>query len=388
MWRYLAKRVFGAVVTLLLVVSIAFFAVNLLLPYDFAIGLGQRQAAAEEIRAMLGTDRALVVQWADYMSRVLRGDFGASFYDFGYWTAGAPTIGVRGMVLSVLPQTLSIFAVGGIVAFLLGEWFGRVVAWQRNRAMRGTASTLSVLAFTSFPPWLVFLLVYFLTNRLYQARDMFGMGPVAYGPLPDGPILGVLAFGLLIALAGAILLRGWARKNGRRGLAAAAMPLAAGALVVALLALGVWAEAIHNLLLPSAVMATLAIVIIAFGEIMLVMRAGVAAEMTEDYVFTARAKGVPERLVRDRHVAPNAIVPALSRFITSVPYLLTGLIIIERELRLNGIASLFFSSIESGDVPVILGILLMVGAIGMALRIALDVAQLVMDPRIRAGVKA
>jgi ABC-type dipeptide/oligopeptide/nickel transport system permease component len=98
--------------------------------------------------------------------------------------------------------------------------------------------------------------------------------------------------------------------------------------------------------------------------------------------------------VRDRHVAPNAIVPALSRFITSVPYLLTGLIIIERELRLGstptaagGIASLFFEAIESGDVPVILGILLMVGAIGMALRIALDVAQMVMDPRIRSGAK-
>jgi peptide/nickel transport system permease protein len=387
MFRYLTKHVLGAVVTLLLVISIAFFAVNLLLPYDFAIALGQRQDAAEEIRALLGTDRPLVVQWVDYMSRVIRGDFGASFYDFGYWTAGTPTSGVRGMVIGALPETLTIFAVGGVVAFLLGEWFGRVVAWQRNRALRGSASILSVLAFTSFPPWLVFLLLYFLTDRLYQAREVFGMGPIGLGPMPEGPILGVLAFGLLIALGGAILLRGWARKNGRRALAAAALPLAGGALVVALLALGVWAEAIDSLLLPSAVMATLAIVIIAFGEIMLVMRAGVAAEMTEDYVFTARAKGVPERLVRDRHVAPNAIVPALSRFITSVPYLLTGLIIIERELHLNGIASLFFSSIESGDVPVILGILLMVGAIGMALRIALDVAQLVMDPRIRSGVK-
>jgi peptide/nickel transport system permease protein len=206
--------------------------------------------------------------------------------------------------------------------------------------------------------------------------------------MPEGPILGVLAFGLLIALGGALLLRGWARRNGRRGLAAVSIPLALAALVVALLSLGVWAEAIDALLLPSAVMATLGIVIIAFGEIMLVMRAGVAAEMTEDYVFTARAKGVPERLVRDRHVGPNAVVPALSRFVTSVPYLLTGLIIIERELRLHGIASLFFEAIESGDVPVILGILLVVGAIGMALRIALDVAQLVMDPRIRSEVKA
>ena len=148
-------------------------------------------------------------------------------------------------------------------------------------------------------------------------------------------------------------------------------------------ALRVWAEAIDSLTLPSAVMATAAIVLIAFGEIMLVMRAGVSSEMTEDYVFTARAKGVPERIVRDRHVAPNAVLPAMSRFITSVPYLITGLIIIERELRLHGVASLFFVAVEDGDVPVILGILVFVGILSLVLRIGLDVAHAVMDPRFR-----
>jgi peptide/nickel transport system permease protein len=193
----------------------------------------------------------------------------------------------------------------------------------------------------------------------------------------------VLAFGLVIALAGGIVLRAWARRNGRRVLAAAALPLGLAALVTALLALGVWAEAIDDLTLPSAVMATAAIVLIAFGEIMLVMRAGVSAEMTEDYVFTARAKGLPERLVRDRHVAPNAVLPAMSRFVTSVPYLITGLIIIERELRLHGIASLFFVAVEDGNVPVIMGILVFVGIIGLVLRIGLDVAHASMDPRVR-----
>jgi peptide/nickel transport system permease protein len=77
------------------------------------------------------------------------------------------------------------------------------------------------------------------------------------------------------------------------------------------------------------------------------------------------------------------VLPALSRFITSVPYLITGLIIIERELKLRGVASLFFTAIEDGDIPVILGILVVVGIIGLVLRIGLDVAQAVMDPRIR-----
>ena len=383
MWRYVIKRVLSAVATLLVVVTVAFFAINMLLPYDFAIALGQREDAAQSIREVLGTDRPLIAQWADYMWGLLHGNLGVSFDDFGYWTAGAPTDGVRGEILTVLPSTMAIFAVGGVVAYLLGEWLGRAVAWNRSRTLRASASSLSVLAFTSFPPWLVFLLTYFFTERLFQVRSVFGLGPVAYGPTPEGPLLGVLAFGLTIALAGGIVLRAWARKNGRRLLAIAALPLGLGALVVALLSLGVWAEAIDNLTLPSAVMATAAIVLIAFGEIMLVMRAGVSAEMTEDYVFTARAKGLPERLIRDRHVAPNAVLPAMSRFITSVPYLITGLIIIERELRLHGVASLFFTAIEDGNIPVIMGILVIVGIIGLVLRVCLDVAQAVMDPRLR-----
>lgn len=385
MWRYLIKRTVWAIATLLVVVTIAFFAVNLFLPYDFAVGVGQRPRAVEEIRALLGTDRPLVVQWADYMSGLVRGDLGVSFDDFEYWTTGAPTGGVRAMVLAALPITVTVFAIGGIVAYLIGEWLGRAVAWHRNRVFRVSASTISVLAFTAFPPWLVFLLTYFLTDRLTQVRGIFGLEATAYGPAAEGPLLGVIAVGMIVALASGIALRAWARREDRRVLAILAIPLGIAGLVAGLISLGVWAEAIDAILAPSAVMATIAIVIIAFGEFMLVMRAGVSAEMTEDYVFTARAKGLVERLVRDRHVAPNAVLPALSRFITSVPYLLTGLIIIERQLRMQGLAGLFFTAVEGGNVPVILGILVTVGVIGLALRIVLDVVQVLLDPRLRTA---
>jgi ABC-type dipeptide/oligopeptide/nickel transport system permease component len=60
------------------------------------------------------------------------------------------------------------------------------------------------------------------------------------------------------------------------------------------------------------------------------------------------------------------------------------LIIIERELNVGGVASLFFSAIESGNVPIIIGILAVVGVIGLVLRIVLDMIQAVIDPRIRA----
>jgi peptide/nickel transport system permease protein len=373
MARFVARRVLWALVTLALLVTIAFFAVNLLLPYDFAVGIGQRPRAIEQIRETLGLDRPLFVQWLDFMWHFVRGDLGES-YDGDR---------VSSIVLGVLPVTVAIFAVGGIVAYLLGEWIGRLVAWSRHRFLSATTSVASVLLFAAFPPFLVFLLTHFGTDWLFEVRSWFGLTVKPYAPVPAGPLLNVLAVGLVAAFVGGILLRSWARKHGRRALGFVAVPVGILAFVASLLALGVWADAIDLMLWPSAVMATLALILIAFGESMLVMRAGVTAEMTEDYVFTGRAKALPERDIRDKHVAPNAVLPAISRLITSVPYLLTGLIIIERELNLNGVASLFFNAIESGNVPIIIGILIVVGLIGLVLRIVLDVVQATVDPRIR-----
>jgi peptide/nickel transport system permease protein len=373
MVRFVLRRILWSLVTLLLVATIAFFAVNLLLPYDFAVGVGQRPGAISVIREQLGLDRPLWVRWLDYLWHLVRGNLGESF-------GGAS---VTGLVWGVLPITVAVFAVGGIVAYLLGEWFGRWVAWSRNRFLRGASSTASILAFTAFPPWLVFLLLFFASERLAKLRTFFGLTAVPPRARPGDTLPVVLAAGLVAALIAGILLRGWARRRDHRIMGSAALPACLALVGAILAAAGLWKQAIDRLLWPSAVMATVALVIIAFGESMLVMRAGVSAEMAEDYVFTARAKGLPGRLIRDRHVARNAVLPVISRLITSVPYLISGLIIIERQLSIDGVASLFFRAIESADVPVILGILVVVGLVGLVLRIVLDAVEAVMDPRVR-----
>ena len=82
------------------------------------------------------------------------------------------------------------------------------------------------------------------------------------------------------------------------------------------------------------------------------------------------------------------MIPAIARLITSVPYLIAGLIIIERELRLDGVANRFFEAIEAADVPIIVGILVAVGLIGLVLRIVLDMIQAQIDPRLRTEGQA
>ncbi|MBI5157168.1 MAG: ABC transporter permease [Acidimicrobiia bacterium] len=368
----MSRRILWGLVTLFLVVTIAFFAVNLLLPYDYAVVLGQRPRPIEQLRQQLGLNRPLWVRWLEYMWGFVRGDLGESYDGYRVTTH----------ISAVLPATVALFAVGGVVAYLFGEWLGRLVAWSRSRVLGATSSTLSVLFFSAFPPFLVFVLLYFGRDRVFQVRSWFGLGPVG-GPMPLGPVVTVLAVGLPVALIAGVGLRSWARRQQRRVLGLLAIPLGVAGLVIGLLASGLWAEAINRLLWPGAVVSAVALILIAFGETMLVMRAGVDAEMTEDYVFTARAKAVPGRLIRDRHLAPNAALPAISRLFTSIPYLLGGLVIIEAASGMPGLGSVFLGSIETGDVPVIIGIIAVIGIIGLALRIGLDAVQAVIDPRIR-----
>jgi peptide/nickel transport system permease protein len=380
-------------VALLAFATVVFFAVNLLIPYDYATNYwwqGGTQLMME-MREVLGLDRSIWVRYVEYMGDLLAGGAGVGM-------DGTP---VFGQVVSALPITLLTFGAAGVVAYLLGEWLGRLVAWRRNRALAGVASTVGVALFTSFPPWLAFLLIYFGAGPLLEARSVIGLpfdsSPMWAGRLIDeGDVTAALAVAVMIGLVVALVIRGWGKRNNRRLVVWLALPVALVGVGLAMSLLGVGDLSLDLLFRAnrslsvgqgSPLVAAIALLLIAFGETMLVARAGVAAEMTEDYVLVAHAKGLPDRVVRDRHVGRNAVLPSLSRFLTGVPYLLTGLIILEREFQLGGLSSLFFVSIEQANTPLIIGTLLMMGIIGVVARVVLDVLHFTLDPRIRVSAE-
>jgi len=144
-------------------------------------------------------------------------------------------------------------------------------------------------------------------------------------------------------------------------------------------------------------------VLLSFGEVVLIMQTSMRDTLSEDYVQAARAKGLPESVVRDKHAARNAVLPVLSKFAVSLPYLMTGLIMIEDAFLRHGAVSdsrmpglgyrpgiswTLFGSVSSQDMPVVMGVLLVVGVLSLAARLILDVLSAYLDPRIRFGARA
>jgi peptide/nickel transport system permease protein len=209
-------------------------------------------------------------------------------------------------------------------------------------------------------------------------RSLFGASQL----LPQ-QVMGYVAVSFLAALLFVQLLKVWIRRSLHRSL-----PGPLSGLLMLALSVSSWylfgfdQEAWKILQIASVPVAVY--VLLSFGETSLIMRTSMMDTLHEDYVITARAKGLAERVVRDRHAARNAFLPVLSNFVVGLPYILTGMVIIERSVDWPGMGTAIFGALENQDMPVILGALLAIGLLSMLTRLGLDIAYALLDPRIRS----
>lgn len=387
MLRFILRRVLWGCITLLIFSTFLFFLAHILMPGDFltqfaeSVFLSQGNQYREEMaawRAELGLDRPLWEQYLRWLSHVVRGDLGPSLF-------GGQVVDILKVVI---PPTLLVFFTGALIAFLFGQWLGKVAAWRAPRLLAGSAVLGSIALYTAFPPWLASLVVYFITGKagmweLMRSRVLdpyFGIFQDSH--LPPGQVM--LYMTLSFALAGLAIvgLNRAVQRRFRRSL----HPLLA---LAAILGLGVGSWFLLGFGAPAwavlkiASVPILVFVLLSFGETMLIMRTTMMDTLHEDYVIVARAKGLPEAVVRDKHAARNAFLPVLSSLVVGLPYMLTGLVIVEQAVGWQGMGSALFSALVAQDMPVVLGGLLAVGVLSLLVRLGLDIAYAVLDPRIR-----
>jgi peptide/nickel transport system permease protein len=290
---------------------------------------------------------------------------------------------VTEIIARVLPPTLLVFGVGTWIAFALGLWLGKLTSWRMPRVFRGVATAGAVALYTSFPPWLSFLMVYGLAKRL-------GLPPTIpsidlrqrASPMGAPDVMMYMLLGLVAVVA---LLQGLNVLMNRL------IRRRMHSLVFVTLLVTGWAATwqLFDLFEPSlaiargAILPTATFVLLSFGDIMLIMRTSMADTVFEDYVFAARAKGIPEKQVRDRHAARTAMLPVMARMVSTLPYLLAGLVMIETSLKVSGMGTTLLFAVGLQDLPTALGGLLIIGLISLVSRLVLEVAQAALDPRLR-----
>jgi peptide/nickel transport system permease protein len=139
--------------------------------------------------------------------------------------------------------------------------------------------------------------------------------------------------------------------------------------------IGAWA---YQLVLPWLSLATIYIALIAR-----VTRASVSEALTEDYIRTARAKGITELAVLLRHALANAAVPIATVIGIGVALLIGGVVVTETVFAIPGLGSLTVDSVLNRDFPVIQGVVLIFSVLYVLVNLGVDLSYIVLDPRIR-----
>jgi ABC-type dipeptide/oligopeptide/nickel transport system permease component len=306
MLAYLLRR-FAASLAVLALVSLGTFMMVHLVPGDpvrAMLGEGGQTTAEdiEQMRRQLGLDRPLPVQYLDYVTRAVRGDFGQSI------RTDRPVITE---IRAQLPATIQLAAAAFVVATVVGIGLGALAATHHNSWLDNVGMMVALLGVSVPSFWLGLLLIFIFSLRL-----------------------------------------GWLPAAGMGGISHLILPA---------LTLGLWAA----------------------GIIARLTRSSLLEVLRQDYMVTARSKGMSEGAVLVRHAFRNALVPIVTIVGLQIGTMLSGAIIVETVFARSGLGRLVMTAIVGKDFPMVQGIVLFSAVIYVAMNLLVDISYAVLDPRIR-----
>lgn len=312
MIRYALGRLTSLVISLI-VASIVIFAVIEVIPGDpaaFMLGVGARPDTIAALRQEMGLDQPLMIRYLDWVTGLLRGDFGQS------WTYKTPVSElINDRIWVSLPLAIYALVLSTVIAFPAG-----IYAASR----RGSAGDVTIMGATQLGVaipnfWfaMILVLIFAINLRWFSAGGFGGW---------DNPLL-----------------------------------------------------ALKSLTLPAIALALPQAAILAR-----VMRSSLLDMLGEDFIRTARAKGLSRRQALWKHAVRNALIPVLTIIGLQFSFLLAGGIIIEQVFFLPGLGRLIFQSISARDLIVVESVVMLLVFTVIVVNFLVDLAYAAVDPRLRA----
>jgi peptide/nickel transport system permease protein len=383
MWRYLGRRLLQMVITLLLFQVLTYLLLDAQ-PGDIADLLtlhpGIPPAEVQRLRAELGLDQAPVRRMANYILNFYQGDLGVSFQEY-------PTPVMR-IIAERLPRTIVLFVTANALAFWAGFVSGKILAWRRGGFVEVASTITGVTLYTVFLPWFALMMIWLFAVTLdwFPAGKFIDPTQWLEASVSTNEIFLRMIFTSLIALA-VVFLGLWVSNRvvhrQRLPVRLVSVLLPAAGVIAYWLGSGygslAWDIARH-LVLP-----VLTLTLYTYAGTMLLMRTSMLETLRQDYILTARAKGLPERVVRDRHAARNALLPVWTGLVFGLAGSVGGGVVIETVFSWPGMGQALLRASLAEDIPVAMGVLTVLGVLTLVGHLVVDVGYAFLDPRIRYG---
>ena len=341
MWAYLGRRIFQALITLLIITMVCFLLTRLSSDpmAQYANKQGLTQADKDRIRHSLGLDRTIPVEWIHWMKLspaaekkvveasgipvqyfswlglALQGELGNSFF------SKQP---VSVMIGQRLSMTLTLTITAEICTLVLALALGIISAVKQYSLLDNVITSFSFIGYSM---------------------------PIFF-----------IALGLILIFAVKFKQMGWPY-----------LPTGAD----------IWDQKDLGQLVRHLVLPVSALVIITTANYSRFIRSSILEVLGLDYIRTARAKGLTEKAVLYKHALRNAALPLVTIIGLDIPYLLAGALVTETVFAWPGMGRLFWEYAQRGDYPVVNGVLLIISSAVVLLTIITDIVYTFVDPRIR-----
>jgi len=334
MLRFLLKRLALTIPTFVALMFLTFVAIRLVPGDPVEVRVGERGISPERLayfRHELGLDQPVWKQFLDYMWQLLHGDFGTSL---------ASNAKVASEFAALFPATIELSLCAMLFATLIGIPAGAMAAVKRGSFYDQALMGASVTGFSMPIFWWGLLLIMFVAER-------WGLTPVS------GRIDLIKHY--IEPVTGFMLIDAWL--SGQKG---------------AVL------DAAHHLVLPAIVLGTVPLAVIAR-----MTRSSMLEVLSEDYVRTARAKGLSPFSVIGLHALRNALIPVVTVIGLSVGSLMAGAVLTETIFSWPGVGKWLIESIGRRDYPALQGGVMLVSAVVISVNLAVDVLYGLINPQIR-----
>ncbi len=320
--RFILRRLLEIAVIFFLIMTVLFVLFRLAPgdPVSRMVDPSMTPEDARQLTVSLGLDRPLATQYLVYLKNVVTGNLGVSFH------YGEP---VAAILADRLPNTILLFTTAILISAAIGVFLGKIAAWRRGTRSDTLMTIGALFCHTLFLPWLALIFIWFLAYRM----GWF-------------PITGMVSPRIWIDPQ-----NGWWIRT---------------------------LDVLYHMALPL-----LTLVMIHTGSYLLVMRSSMLDTLKEDYILTARAKGLNEKTIRNRHAAPNAALPVVTSIGLSLAFSINGGALTETVFTWPGIGRELVFSISQSDYPLAQAAFLMIALVVLVANLLVDLLYAYLDPRIR-----
>jgi len=381
MRRFLFRRIAQNIFTFFLFLVLVYILVDAQ-PGDFSnVYLNDPRLSPRQrtiLRESLGLDKPVMERFVQWLGNASRGDMGVSFSNYP-----RPVLDV---IVERAPRTIMLFLTATILSYYIGFLAGKILAWRRGGFVEYATTVTGVGLYTVFLPWFGLLMIWLFSFTL----GLFPIGkfidPVVWRRAPvdaNFVFYRIMLTAFLVSVFTIILFAVSRRLN--PGQRTPVRLLGIGGILVAVVAywvssgLGKYAaDILHHLVLPI-----LTLTLVNFAGTMLLTRNSMLETLREDYIMAARAKGLPDRVIRDKHASRNALLPVVTSFVLAVAFVLDGGVITETVFSWPGMGLTLLEAAIVQDIPMVIGALVFTGMLALTAHLIADILYALLDPRIR-----